>query len=85
MIFGLTAALMGNITFEDGRVEQSNFHDQVMLRMNEVPSIEIIVANTVGAKLGGMGEVVVPLVAPAFANAIAATGKRLRDLPFKLV
>lgn len=77
--------MQGNITFKDGRVEQSNFHDQALLRMNEVPAIEIIVANTADAKLGGMGEVGVPSVAPALANGIAAaTGKRLRDLPYKL-
>jgi isoquinoline 1-oxidoreductase subunit beta len=86
VIFGLTAVLQGEITVKNGAIEQSNFHDQAPLRMNQIPVIEIIVANTEGAKIGGMGEVGVPLVAPAFANAIAAaTGKRLRHLPFTSV
>ncbi len=86
IVMSLTAALYGNITVKDGRVEQSNFGDQRSLRMTETPPIDVIIANTPGNLPGGMGEVGVPLVAPAFANAIAAaTGKRLRDLPFTSV
>jgi isoquinoline 1-oxidoreductase beta subunit len=82
-VFGLTAALYGEITFEKGRVKQRNFHDYPMLRMNEMPEIEAhIVPST--DKMGGVGEPGVPPVAPALANAIfAITGKRLRRLPIR--
>ena len=82
--FGLSAALHGAITLKDGRVEQSNFHDYVPLRINEMPRVEVhIVASS--EKPTGVGEPGVPPVAPAVANAIAAaTGKRLRKLPLKL-
>jgi len=84
IIFGLTAALYGELTFENGRVQQSNFHDYQMLRMNEAPEIEVhIVQNQ--EKSGGVGEVGVPCIAPAVANAIfAATGKRIRKLPIRM-
>ncbi len=79
--FGLGAALHGAISFKDGRVQESNFHDYRVLRMNEMPVVEAhIVPST--AKPGGVGEPGVPPIAPAVANAIAAlTGHRLRDLP----
>jgi isoquinoline 1-oxidoreductase beta subunit len=79
--FGLTAALKGPITFAKGRVVQSNFDDYEMLRMNEMPGVEVhIVPST--EPPGGVGEPGVPPVAPAVANALfAATGKRLRSLP----
>lgn len=82
-VFGLTAALYSEITFEKGRVKQRNFHDYPMLRMNETPEIEAhIVPST--DKMGGVGEPGVPSVAPAVANAIfAVTGKRLRKLPIR--
>ncbi len=82
--FGLSAALYGAITFKDGRVEQSNFHDYQPLRINEMPKVEVhIVASN--AAPTGVGEPGVPPVAPAVANAIfAASGKRLRKLPLKL-
>ena len=84
IIFGLTAALYGEITLEQGRVKQSNFHDYKMLRMNEAPAIEVYIVPG-GEKIGGAGEPGVPPVAPALANAIfAATGKRLRSLPLRL-
>jgi len=84
IIFGLTAALYGEITLEQGRVKQSNFHDYQMLRMNEAPVIEVYIVPG-GEKIGGAGEPGVPPVAPALANAIfAATGKRLRSLPLRL-
>jgi isoquinoline 1-oxidoreductase beta subunit len=81
VIFGITAALHGQITLKDGRVEQSNFHDYQMLRMNEVPAIEVyIVDNT--EPPGGMGEAGTSAITPAVTNAIfAATGKRIRKLP----
>ena len=81
--FGLTAALYGEITFEDGRVKQRNFHDYPMLRMNEMPAVEVHIVETTD-KMGGVGEPGVPPVAPAVANAIfAATGRRLRRLPIR--
>jgi isoquinoline 1-oxidoreductase beta subunit len=81
IIFGITAALRGEITLKDGRVQQSNFHDYPMLRMNETPAIEVYIVN--GAELpGGMGEAGTSALAPALTNAIfAATGKRIRKLP----
>lgn len=81
IVFGLTAALKGEITFANGRVQQSNFHDYPMLRMHECPRIEVhIVPST--DKQGGTGEPGVPPIAPALANAVfAATGKRIRRLP----
>jgi len=83
IVFGLTAALYGEITFEKGRVKQRNFHDYPMLRMNEMPEVEVHIVPSV-EKLGGVGEPGVPPVAPAVANAIfAATGIRVRDLPIK--
>jgi isoquinoline 1-oxidoreductase beta subunit len=82
--FGLTAALYGKITVKDGAVEQSNFHDYPILRINEMPAVEVhIVPST--AKPSGVGEPGVPPIAPAVANALAqATGKRLRTLPLNL-
>ena len=82
--FGLSAALHGAITLKDGAVEQSNFHDFPILRLNEMPAIEVhIVPST--AKPSGVGEPGTPVIAPAVANAIAsATGKRVRTLPMKL-
>ena len=82
--FGLSAALYGAITLNEGRVEQSNFHEYRPLRINEMPKVEVhIVASS--EKPTGVGEPGVPLIAPAVANAIfSATGKRLRNLPLKL-
>jgi isoquinoline 1-oxidoreductase beta subunit len=84
IVFGLTAALKDEITLEKGRVNQRNFHDYPMLRMNESPEIEVyIVPSTKNPT--GVGEPGVPPVAPAVANAIfAATGKRVRKLPIRL-
>ena len=82
--FGLTAALYGEITLKDGMVEQSNFNDYPLLRMGEMPKIEVhIVTST--AKPTGVGEPAVPVIAPALANALfAASGKRVRKLPLSL-
>jgi isoquinoline 1-oxidoreductase subunit beta len=79
--FGITAALHGQITLKDGRVEQSNFHDYQMLRIDEAPAIEVhIIQNS--EPPGGMGECGTSAIVPAVANAIfAATGKRLRKMP----
>ena len=82
--FGLAAALHGAITLKDGRVEQSNFHDYPVLRINEMPQVEVHIVPS-SEKPTGVGEPGVPPLAPAVANAIfAATGKRLRNLPLKL-
>jgi len=79
--YGLTAALYGEITFDKGKVQQSNFHDYQILRINEAPEIEVAIINS-GEAMGGAGEPGTPPIAPAVANAIyAATGKRVRRLP----
>jgi isoquinoline 1-oxidoreductase subunit beta len=79
--YGLTAALYGEITFAGGKVEQSNFHDYQILRINEAPEIFVTIVNS-GEAMGGAGEPGTPPIAPAVANAIyAATGKRVRKLP----
>jgi len=81
LIFGLTAALHGQITIAKGRVQQSNFHDYRMLRINEVPNIEVHVVKS-GEAPGGIGETGVTAAPPALGNALyAATGIRLRRLP----
>ena len=79
--YGLTAALYGEITFENGRVQQSNFHDYQVLRINEAPEIAVTIVNS-GERMGGAGEPGTPPIAPAVTGAIyAATGKRIRKLP----
>jgi len=79
--YGLTAALHGEISFSNGRVVQSNFHDYPIVRINEAPEIEVAIINS-GEQMGGAGEPGTPPIAPAVANAIhAATGKRVRRLP----
>ena len=81
IIFGITAALYGNITLKDGRVEQTNFDSYQVLRMNEAPTIEVHIVQSVEPP-GGMGECGTSAIVPAVANAIfAATGKRLRKMP----
>jgi isoquinoline 1-oxidoreductase beta subunit len=83
IVFGLTAALKGEITIDHGAVAQSNFNDYEMLRLADCPQIEIHLRESDGP-VGGAGEPGVPPVAPAVANAVfAATGVRVRDLPFK--
>ncbi|MCW8810598.1 MAG: molybdopterin-dependent oxidoreductase, partial [Ignavibacteriaceae bacterium] len=84
IVFGLSAALKGEITIKNGGVEQSNFDDYEILTYNEMPEIEVhYVKNTL--PVGGVGEVGVPPCAPAVCNAIfAATGKRIRKLPIRL-
>ncbi|MDC8016036.1 xanthine dehydrogenase family protein molybdopterin-binding subunit [Tahibacter soli] len=82
IVFGISAALYGRLTLKDGRVQESNYHDYRVVRMNQAPAIEVhIVPST--AKSGGVGEVGVPPVAAAIGNALfALTGKRRRELPF---
>ena len=83
IVFGLSAALFGQITIEKGRVVQSNFHDYPMVTLANSPRVTVKFIRS-GAPLGGMGEPGVPPIAPAVANAIfAVTGKRLRQLPLQ--
>lgn len=82
-VYGLTAALHGEITFKNGRVQQGNFDDYPLLRMDEMPAVETYIVPST-EKMGGMGEPGVPPIAPALCNAIfAATGKRIRSLPIR--
>jgi isoquinoline 1-oxidoreductase beta subunit len=85
VVFGLTAALHGEITIKAGRVEQSNFHDYHMVRMAQCPRIEVKIVDSGWENLGGIGEPGTPPIAPAVANAVfAATGKPVRRLPIKI-
>jgi isoquinoline 1-oxidoreductase beta subunit len=84
IVFGLSATLYGELTLKEGRVQQSNFHDYRLLRIADMPKVEVHVVPS-AEKPGGVGEPGVPPVAPAVANALfAATGKRLRRLPLRL-
>jgi isoquinoline 1-oxidoreductase beta subunit len=84
IIFGLTAALYGEINIDNGKIRQSNFHDYRMLRMADTPEIEVHIIDSDEAP-GGVGEPATPVIAPAVANAVyAASGQRLRSLPLKL-
>jgi isoquinoline 1-oxidoreductase beta subunit len=79
--FGLTAALFGEITVSDGKIEQENFDTYKMLLLSQMPQIEVQIIES-GEKLGGIGEVGTPPIAPALANAVfAATATRVRSLP----
>jgi isoquinoline 1-oxidoreductase beta subunit len=81
VMFGITAALYGEVTVKNGRVEQANFDTYPMLRMNEAPAVEVHIVQSSEAP-GGMGEAGTSAIVPAVTNAIfAATGKRLRKLP----
>ncbi|WP_367371765.1 molybdopterin cofactor-binding domain-containing protein [Pseudomonas lini] len=82
--FGLGFTLHSKLTFKNGQVEQSNYHDYQVLRLNEMPVVEVHIVPS-SDKPGGIGEVGVPPVAPAVANAVfALTGQRLRELPLQL-
>ncbi len=82
-VFMLTAMFWGEITIKDGLVEQSNFHDYRMMRLREMPNVEVVLAPS-GGFWGGVGEPGQASIAPAVCNAIfAATGKRIRSLPLK--
>ena len=79
--FGLSATLGEKITLKDGRVEQSNFHDYQILRLKGSPEISVEIIES-GDEIGGVGEVAVPLAAPALANAVfSSSGRRIRTLP----
>jgi len=81
IVFGVTAALYGEVTIKDGHVQQSNFHNYKILRMNEAPSIDVHIVHSTEPP-GGLGEAGTSATAPAVTNAIfAATGKRLRKPP----
>ena len=83
IVFGLSAALVGEITIAQGRVVQRNFNDHQMIHLADAPQVRVEFIRS-NARLGGLGEPCVPPVAPAVANAIfAATGIRVRDLPIK--
>jgi isoquinoline 1-oxidoreductase subunit beta len=80
-VYGLSAAMGQEITFADGMVEQSNFHDFDAMRMNQCPEFEVSILENYH-KMGGAGEVGTPPAAAALANAVSAlTGKRVRSLP----
>ena len=80
-VYALTATFYGQITFDKGRVQQSNFNNYPMLRINEMPKVEVHILDS-GEAPGGLGEPGVPSVAPAVCNAIyVVTGKRIRSLP----
>jgi isoquinoline 1-oxidoreductase beta subunit len=82
-VFMLTAMFWGEITIKEGRVEQSNFHDYRMMKLREMPKVEVVLAPS-GGFWGGVGEPGQASIAPAVCNAIfAATGKRVRSLPLK--
>jgi len=83
LIFGLSMAMFSEITHTKGRVDQSNFHDYRVLRINEAPKISVHIVTNPTAPIGGVGEAGTAAAAPALANAIfAATGRRLRRIPF---
>jgi len=84
IIYGLSAALHGQITIKDGKAVQGNFNNYPVVRMDAAPEIEVGIINS-GAKMGGIGEPGTPPIFPAVGNAIfAASGKRLRSLPFTI-
>lgn len=84
IIYALSAAIKPPVTFADGRTEQSNFHDLPVIRIDEAPSMEVVIVDSEEAPTG-VGEIGVPALAPALANALfVATGQRLRDLPLSL-
>ena len=83
IVYGLTAALRGEITVEGGKVQQGNFHDYELLRMDEMPAVDTVIIEG-GPPVGGIGEPGTPPIAAAVTNAIfAATGKRIRSLPIR--
>ncbi|MEK7466018.1 MAG: xanthine dehydrogenase family protein molybdopterin-binding subunit [Planctomycetota bacterium] len=84
IVYGLSAALKGEITFSQGEVEQSNFHNYAILRMTEMPKIDVHIIESTDP-MGGVGEPGVPPIAPAVANALfMLTKKRVRSLPIRL-
>jgi isoquinoline 1-oxidoreductase beta subunit len=85
IVYGLTAALYGNITIQNGRCQQGNFDDYLMLRIDEMPEVEVHVVMDSDADQGGIGEPGTPPIAPAVCNALRAlTGKPIRSLPISV-
>ncbi len=83
VVHGLSAIFWGEMTIKEGRIEQSNFHDYRMMRLNEMPVVQTVIAST-GGFWGGVGEPTQAPLGPALVNAIfAATGKRIRSFPLK--
>jgi isoquinoline 1-oxidoreductase beta subunit len=83
VVFALSAALKGKITLENGRIQQSNFHDYPVLRLDEMPAIEVYIVPSIEPP-SGVGEMSGPPLTPAVANAVfAATGKRIRRIPIQ--
>ena len=83
IVYGLSAALWGECTVENGRIKQTNFHDYRVLRLAEMPKVETHILSS-GGKWGGIGEPIIATITPAVINALAlATGKKIRDLPVK--
>ncbi len=84
VIYGLSAALYGEITIKNGQVEQNNFDSYEVVRLADTPKIEVYLALSGGKKWGGIGEPGTAATAPAIANAVfAATGTRVRSMPLK--
>jgi len=84
IVYGLSAALHGEITLKDGAVEQSNFTDYDVVRLADAPAMAVHIVDSGAGKIGGVGEPGTPPIAPAVANAVfAATGQRLRSLPLR--
>jgi isoquinoline 1-oxidoreductase beta subunit len=84
ILFGTSALLYGEITVEQGRVQQSNFHDYPIVRIDEAPTIEVYIVSSDASSPTGVGEMAVPPIAPAIANALFnATGKRVRKIPIR--
>lgn len=84
VVYGLSQTLKGEITIDKGRVAQGNFDTMEVLRMNEMPHVEVYITNSHSVPPTGMGEPAVPPIAPAVYNAIfAATGKRVRKIPYR--
>jgi len=81
----LTAATKNGITFKNGQTQQTNFHNNPIVRINEMPEVEVHIIADGGPTIKGVGEPGIPPFAPALANAIfSATGKRIRRMPFDL-
>lgn len=84
-VMALTAAIKGGITFDKGQTVQSNYHNNPLVRINEMPKVEVHILTNGGSRIKGVGEPGLPPFAPALCNAIyAATGKRIRRLPFDI-
>jgi isoquinoline 1-oxidoreductase beta subunit len=85
IVMALTAATKEGIVFENGMSKQTNFNNNPVLRINEMPSVEVLILAEGGPVIKGVGEPGLPPLAPALCNAVyAATGKRIRRLPFDI-